>query len=64
MIMLPGGHIEPHGTYCTQIGKELRICDRKMAFWARHPRYLPQTAQSEALRLKLAWAQSTGEKNA
>lgn len=45
-----------------QIAKEMRICDRKMAFWKRHPRYLPQTAQTEALRLRAAWAQSTGDK--
>lgn len=43
-----------------QVGREMQICQRKMAFWERHPRYLPQTAQTEATKLRRAWAQSTG----
>lgn len=45
-----------------QASRELQICHRKMAFWERHPRYLPQTAQREAMALRRAWAQSTGDK--
>lgn len=43
-----------------QIQKEMSICERKMAFWRRHPRFVQKTASDEAQKLRSAWAQSRG----
>ena len=38
-----------------QATKELAICERKMAFWRRHPNFEQQKAADEALKLKKMW---------
>jgi hypothetical protein len=36
--------------------RELAICDRKMAFWKRHPNFNLHAATFEATELKKLWA--------
>lgn len=47
----PKDFLEKH-----QATKELGICQRKMAFWERHPKFQQQTAANEAHKLKSAWS--------
>lgn len=39
-----------------QVVKELAICERKLAFWARHPNYNGAEADRGRAALKAAWA--------
>ena len=41
-----------------QATKELNICDRKMEFWRRHPRFNMATATNAANTLRAQWARS------
>jgi hypothetical protein len=38
-----------------QAEKELKIAERKMAFWEKHPRYEPLTARQGMERLNKEW---------
>ncbi|MFA9261862.1 MAG: hypothetical protein ACEQSB_00685 [Undibacterium sp.] len=42
-----------------QAAKELLICERKMAFWQRHPRYIHTDAIRGIEKLKRDWAQGS-----
>lgn len=63
LILTRIGQVSTDAREKIQAGRELVVCQRKMAFWARHPNYLPHTAQTEAQKLRRAWAQSTGERH-
>lgn len=38
-----------------QASKELKICDRKLAFWTKHPNWDPSQAAVEVNKLKARW---------
>lgn len=42
-----------------QARKELTICERKLAFWKRHPKWNATTAANEVARLKQQWQSGT-----
>lgn len=39
-----------------QAAKEVIICERKLAFWARHPSWNPTLIANETAKLKQQWA--------
>jgi hypothetical protein len=38
-----------------QATKEIRICERKLAFWSRHPKWEAAQAASAVFELKASW---------
>jgi len=38
-----------------QAGKELKMCERKLAFWKRHPTYNDKKAIEEVIKKKKQW---------
>jgi len=39
-----------------QAGKELEICERKLTFWEKHPRFCGQTVKREMEKLSKQWS--------
>jgi len=39
----------------SQASKELAICDRKLAYWSRHPLFSRQQAEKDVAELKVTW---------
>lgn len=49
-ILNNGNYVEQQ-----QARKELKICERKMAFWEKHPDFNKEAARVEKEKLLLAW---------